>query len=97
MSCKGCRTYRTVNSGYVMDKCIIKNNAPKKSCPCELCIVKTTCNRTCNDFDRAARSIFKMKLWYDYKNIEPMGNVERVGIESYYTPVNQRPLYKRKF
>ena len=86
MNCKGCATVRLLEC-YEMDKCIIRNNAPKRNCPCETCLIKTTCFVQCDKFFDLIVSIFNMKPSYDYKNIDP------TELESYYNSII--PYYRR--
>ncbi len=68
MKCKGCMTSTKLRI-YDLNKCVIKNNSPKKSCPCYKCLVKTSCSVQCQDFKDVIKSIFNIKMGYNYKGV----------------------------
>lgn len=69
MNCKGCRTEGLIEEHSVTKACVVKQNAPKRNCPCEDCIVKTACFNQCDKFQSLVRSIFNLPLSYDYKYV----------------------------
>jgi hypothetical protein len=91
IKCRGCLTSIIARSHTQTKKCVIKNNAPKKKCPCQKCLVKTTCGNQCEEFEATVKSIFNFKLSYDYKAIidPPLYGLER------QRGVFIRPYYKR--
>jgi len=89
--CKGCLTNIIARKHTKTNKCIIKTNAPKRTCPCQKCLVKTTCNDQCEEFKETVTTIFSFKLSYDYKAVvdPPLYGLERQ--RGYFI----RPYYKR--
>ena len=68
--CKGCKTSRLLfENGIKLSKCIVKNNAPKRKCPCEDCLIKVTCYIQCDNFSQCVKSIFNIHISYNYKYI----------------------------
>jgi hypothetical protein len=65
--CDGCRTFEYLKT---IEKLCILSNAPKKMllCPCKTCLLKSICQQGCKDFFKLSISIFKIKLYYDYKS-----------------------------
>ena len=87
MNCKGCLTAIRMKT-FERKICVIANNAPKRNCPCQQCLVKTTCDKQCEDFITLLKSIHKFKkLSYDYK---------KIVAESYgFSTIN--PTYKQLY
>jgi hypothetical protein len=69
MNCKGCKTKINTIKFKNITTCIIETNAPKRKCPCELCVVKPMCSIQCKPFYDLVVSIFKMSISYDYKGV----------------------------
>ena len=71
MDCKGCRTSLNIKKYYITKKCIIVNNSPQRNCPCQRCLVKSSCKVQCEDFINLIKSIHAFKtISYNYKNIQ---------------------------
>ena len=89
MGCEGCKTKIDFRDYTIIDKCIIKNNAPKRKCPCQPCVIKPMCNVQCKQFNDLVVSIFKIETSYDYKGLlkEP---------KSYNGNPVARPYYNRR-
>ena len=85
MDCKGCRTAVNIKKYYWTKLCIIVNNAPKRNCPCQQCLVKTSCTVQCKDFVNLIKSIHKIGVSYNYKGIQA---------DSYGFPT-MHPTYQR--
>jgi len=88
MSCEGCKTKIDSQWYDLINKCIIKTNAPKRICPCQSCVIKPMCNRQCKEFYDLAESIFQIDLSYDYKGIVRNPSV-------YNGNIVRRPYYNR--
>jgi len=80
--CKGCLTNILVRNYKEINKCIIKNNAPKRTCPCQKCLVKTNCNKQCEEFKETTTSIWGYKLSNDYKAV--YNATVSYGLKPYY-------------
>jgi len=88
MNCNGCATARDIKRFLDINECVIKHNAPKRACPCEICLVKTTCQTRCESFNNLFKSIFKCPPSYDYKCISS----DNLVYNNKY-----RPFYKSTF
>ena len=68
MNCKGCRTKIYTKKFKKITTCIIQANAPKRKCPCQVCIIKPMCSEQCKPFYDLIESIFKISISYNYKS-----------------------------
>lgn len=92
MSCKGCRTNIDTSQFIRLNKCIIRTNAPKRKCSCEVCIIKPICCNQCKDFYNLLVSIFKITLSYDYKSVGPFPDQPQRNAH-----LLNKPYYRRIF